>query len=123
VTTITFGQRLRQLRREAKLTLLDLADDKGCTIVYISAIERGEKNPPSPKVIEAILKKLGRLDLLDEMLLLALRSRKSIEIQLHDKSPEAAEMLACLARRVEQGDMPPELASEVLDLLKKGDKK
>lgn len=40
-----FGQRLRELRQQKKLTQEDLADKAGMHFTYIGQIERGIRNP------------------------------------------------------------------------------
>jgi len=42
---MTLGQRLRELRREAGLTLKELEEKCGISVPYLSDIERGRSNP------------------------------------------------------------------------------
>ena len=42
-----FGTRLRRIRHERGLTLLQVASDIGCSGVYLSEVERGIERPPN----------------------------------------------------------------------------
>ena len=67
MATISFGQRLRELRTVNHLSLRDLAQQIGVHYVYISQIERGLEKPS-----ENLVKKIAELFHLanvDEMLL------------------------------------------------------
>lgn len=55
---IAFGQRVRALRKEAKLTQEDLAARSGLSKNYVGETERGERNP-SLLVIHAFAGGLG----------------------------------------------------------------
>lgn len=102
----TFGGALRQLRRRnpRNVSLADLADEIDCSVTYLSAIERNERNPPSNAKIEKLLKYLGEEAELDRMLELAVGARRCIEIPIDGTKKHLVPMLAGLARRIEQGD-------------------
>ena len=68
-----FGEELRRLRRAKEMSLADLADAIGCSIVFISDVERGKRNPPSPQKIRTLLATMGEERRFSEMLLLAAR--------------------------------------------------
>ena len=51
---VTFGEFLRMRRQMCELTLEDLAQKIGSHKGYISGIENGKVNPPSPKVIKRL---------------------------------------------------------------------
>ena len=112
-----FGGELRRLRRAKELSLADLADAIKCSIVYISDIERGKRNPPSPQKIRNLLAKMREEDRLSEMLLLAAKSRQSIRISVEDKNDEVAEMLVALARRCDEGSLDEDLARRIKKIL------
>jgi transcriptional regulator with XRE-family HTH domain len=112
-----FGDRLRGLRRAKGLSLADLADALKCSIVFISDVERGKRNPPSPKKIRALLVRMGEQTRLLEMLKLAAQSRQSIEIPVEGKNDQVADMLVALARRCDEGGMDDALARKIKDIL------
>lgn len=112
-----FGEQLRRLRRAKELSLADLADTIGCSIVHMSDIERGRRNPPSPERIRKLLVKMGEEQRLSEMLVLAARSRQSIEIPVEDKNDQVADMLVALARRCDEGSIDEELARKIKQIL------
>lgn len=65
-----FGTKLKQLRKERRITQRDLADRTGIDFTYISKMENGKlENPPSEKTITNIAKSLGTDA--EELLLLA----------------------------------------------------
>ena len=112
-----FGDELRRLRRTAGLTLKDLADEIGCTIVYVSDVERGRRNPPNPKKIQKLLARMDQEDKFAELLFLAARSRQSIEISVEDKTDDVASMLVALARRCDEGSLDDEMLRQLRDIL------
>lgn len=112
-----FGDELRRLRRAKELSLADLADTIGCSIVYMSDVERGRRNPPSPEKIRKLLVTMGEEQRLSEMLVLAARSRQSIEISVEDKNDQVADMLVAPVRRCDEGSLDDELARKIKEIL------
>ena len=113
-----FGKELRMLRKAAKLNLVDLANALDCSVAYISAVERGEKNPPGPDAIHKLLVRLGRPDQFANMVTLAIRSRNTIEIPLKNVSDSLANALVSLARRCDAGEaISPEEEDQVMILV------
>ena len=102
-----FGKRLRVLRRRNPndITLADVADHLGCSVAYVSAIERGKRNPPSNERIRSLLQFLGEESVTDEMIELAVLARKSVEIPIDGKNPKLTSLLLGLARRTESGGL------------------
>ena len=119
----TFGSELRRMRGEARLTLVHIADHMGWSIVYVSDIERNRRNPPAPRDIEKILRRLGKESSLPEMMRLAAEARKSIEIRLSgENSLEVKNMLIALARQVDEGSLDQEIARQIQEILDRGKK-
>ena len=112
-----FGEALRRLRRAKEMSLVDLADSIGCSIVYLSDVERGRRNPPSQQKIEKLLAAMGEDDRTVEMLVLAARSRQSIEIPVEDKNDHVTDMLVALARRCDEGSLDEEIARRIKEIL------
>ena len=56
---MTFGNRLKELRKRKGLTLKALADIIGSSKGYLSGIEHGKVNPPSDKFVRRIARAVG----------------------------------------------------------------
>lgn len=54
----TFGQQLRRLRRQQRLTQMDLAMAVGVSNTYISALESGRKPAPPHELVIALARSL-----------------------------------------------------------------
>lgn len=94
----TFGALLRSFREAAKMTLKDVSMSMDWSIVYLSDIERGRRNPPSAADIQKLAAIIGcsQIKLLDQ----ANRDRDRIEILLSDNKHRTANDAALtLARR------------------------
>lgn len=92
----SFGRHLRGLRVRAGLKLKDLAEKMNWSSVYVSDIEMGRRNPPSPEKINQIASALG----IDpkELLDLADKEMKKVVLDLDHESPKRTEMALMLAR-------------------------
>jgi PAS domain S-box-containing protein len=56
---MTFGQRLRELRKAKGMTQRELAQKTGISFAYVSKLETGAMPPPRQKIIVALAKVLG----------------------------------------------------------------
>ena len=112
-----FGEELRRLRRAKEMSLASLADSIRCSIVFMSDVERGRRNPPDPQKISKLLEAMGEGQRLSEMLRLAAQSRRSIEISVEDKNDQVADMLVALARRCDEGSLDDEIARKIKEIL------
>ena len=56
---MTFGQRLRELRKAKGMTQRELAQKTGISFAYVSKLETGVMPPPRQKIILALAKVLG----------------------------------------------------------------
>lgn len=94
-----FGQTLRNLREKAGFNLKKLADALGWSVVYLSDIERGRRNPPTTTKI-ADMVKIMNLDLDDyfELIDTACIQKDRVELELTSKSKEVTETALILAR-------------------------
>lgn len=54
-----FGEHVRELRHSKGLTLESVGKAAGINKAYLSGVENGRVNPPSPKVVRGIAKALG----------------------------------------------------------------
>jgi PAS domain S-box-containing protein len=59
---MTFGQRIRELRRTKGLTQRDLAKKAGISYAYVSKLETGTMSPPRHRVIQTLARILGATD-------------------------------------------------------------
>ncbi|ACL18715.1 transcriptional regulator, XRE family [Desulfitobacterium hafniense DCB-2] len=84
-----FGNTLKNLRKQHKITQRDLAERVGVDFTYISKIETGAiANPPSEKTIIQIAKVLGTNA--DELILLAKKVPETIRETIVDDDLAAA---------------------------------
>ena len=58
-TQLEFGELLRQLRKERKKTMGDVANLLGVSVPFVSDVERGNRTPFSPERIHQIAKYLN----------------------------------------------------------------
>lgn len=111
-----FGERVKELRRELRLTQAELAKrirkEPGvkADVTYISKIENGKLDaPPSETLIRALAKVLhtNAEDLLD----LAGKFDTRALQQLVNQTPEAGILL----RRLQSGDLTPEQIRKIVN--------
>lgn len=93
---IKFGAFLRKEREKSNLTLKDITDKMGWSVVYLSDIERGKRNPPSDNNLFKISKILGIR--FWELLDLANRERGRVELSLHGKSESVTNLALYLSK-------------------------
>ena len=93
-----FPDRLRELRRVARLSQRALAERVGIDFTYLSKIENGRVEPPSEGVLQRIAKeladKLGRdeTELADELITLAGKIPSDLAETL-SRNPEVVRLL------------------------------
>lgn len=117
----TFGVALREARRDAKETLLSLASSTSPpqSVAFVSQVERGEKNPPSEKVISAWLQKINCGHRIKEFLDLARISVRHVQVSTKGKSPTATNVLTALARNYEEGSLPEDVWKALQKVIEK----
>jgi transcriptional regulator with XRE-family HTH domain len=91
-----FGQRLRQARERNGMRLKDLADALGWSVVYLSDIELGRRNPPATDKIFALAALLHEPT--EEFLNSADTDRQRVELELDERRPHLTEAALMLAR-------------------------
>ena len=110
---MTFGERVRELRKAKRLTLRDVAAKVAINFTYLSKIENGRldfSDAPSEKLIRKLAKALGGD--VDELLLLAKKVPDRIRRRVLER-PDAFRKLAALdddtldevLRQVERGQV------------------
>ena len=97
-----FGERLRELRKEAGLSQRDLAERVEIDFTYLSKIENARVEPPSETVIRKIgyelseVLKVDMTELTDQLITLAGKIPSDIA-QTLSENPEALRILRSLA--------------------------
>jgi transcriptional regulator with XRE-family HTH domain len=115
----TFGNELRAIRRNAKLTLLDLAKVAGLSVAYVSQIERGERNPPNNTVIVIWLRLMKCSHRLDEFIELAKSSQTRVSVPLDNTRSKANSVLTALARSYEENNLGEDVWTEIRTILER----
>jgi transcriptional regulator with XRE-family HTH domain len=112
---LPFGELLRGLRRAAGFTLRRLGAALGVTHVCVGNWERGDRLPPEPDRLAAIVGVLGCPERLPE-LLAAAEAAGAVNVQLVAR-PAAASVALLLRDRVAERDLDPATAAELRRLL------
>lgn len=102
-TGTQFGENLRKWRRDSNLTLRELAADIGLSLVHVSEIERGKKNPPDEPTLLRWLWKLGKDHKAAEMHQLAAVARTSVRIDLSSCDDETRRLVIDMADMIADG--------------------
>ena len=104
---MTFGQRLRVLRKAKGMTQRELAQKTGISFAYVSKLETGVMPPPGQKIILALAKVLGANNAdTDELFGLAKKMPSDL---LKDVDTQMIEMLRSL-QHGEEAPAPESLA-------------
>jgi transcriptional regulator with XRE-family HTH domain len=74
---LSFGEYIRDLRKQLRLTQRDLASRVGIDVGYISKIEAEKVPPPSEKVIERLASVLGADK--DQLMILAGKAPRDLQ--------------------------------------------
>lgn len=114
---VKFGDRIRQLRKEKKKSLKDVAEVLGVSIVYISDVERNRRTPPRIEVLEKWVEALEAQEHFDELMTLATVSRKRIAIKVDKLSPPVIRTLLRLQKACERGEITEETAAKISQLI------
>jgi len=111
-----FGKRVRQLRIEADLLMMDQAKGLGVSTTYVSATEIGTKQPSIgyvQKIIEFFAEKgIHAEDLID----LADQAREEIRLNIADYSSSDKSLVSAFARQF--SEMTDSDKTTIRDLLK-----
>ncbi|HFC97511.1 MAG TPA: XRE family transcriptional regulator [Thermosulfurimonas dismutans] len=109
-----FGETLRALRIKRKLRLKDVAQAMGWSVVYLSDLERGHRNPPKPEVIAKLARVLNVPA--GELLAAASEDKRHVELPL-ETSPSKREVALLLARTWDE--LTDEEARKIVEILKR----
>ena len=113
----SFGGLVRALREHMGKTIKDLASYMNWSIVYLSDIERGRRNPPAVDALKKMALFLQCNE--DELIDSANKERKRVEIELKSGSINATDTALLLARR--WSDLTEQQLSDIMEILKKKD--
>jgi transcriptional regulator with XRE-family HTH domain len=107
---VRFGVEVRNARVKKGVSLRKLSDELGFTPAYVSDIERGNRNPPSP---ERVAKWAKVIDVdADRLIHLASIDRPSVEL-VNNGSLDKSELANMLARAWQ--DMTPDQVHRLKD--------
>jgi len=112
--TMEFGRRLRELRKQKKISQRDLATQVAVDFTYLSKIEGGRLAPPSEDVIRRLAQALDADE--NELINLAGKVPKDLKAVL-EESPQAVELLRVLSER----KLPNDTYRQMLDLARESD--
>ena len=104
-----FPERLRELRKAARLSQRALAEKVGVDFTYLSKIENGRVEPPSESVLQRIAKELAselgmdEIELADELITLAGKIPSDLAETL-SRNPEVIRFLRSVGDDVRSPD-------------------
>ena len=100
-----FGEKVRKLRQERKISLKKMAEDLGVSSAYFSALEHGHRGQPGSGLVQQIC---GYFDLIwddsEEMRRLAQLSHPRVVVDTAGLSPKATELANTLAQNIQEMD-------------------
>jgi len=112
-----FGDRIRQLRKDKKKKLRDVASALGVSVVYVSDVERNRRTPPRIEVLEKWVEAIEAGQHFEELVALATDSRKRINIKVDRVSPNVVKTLLRLQKVCERGELTEEMAAKISQIL------
>ena len=100
-----FGMKVRELRKNRKITLKRMAEDLDVSSAYFSALEHGHRGQPGSGLVQQIC---GYFELIwddaEELRRLAQLSHPRVVIDTSGLSPEATELANTLAVKIQDLD-------------------
>lgn len=100
-----FGQKLRQLREQRKLTQAQMAEAVGVSAAYLSALEHGKRGRPSWHLVQSIIQHLGIIwDEAEELIKLSRISHPKVTIDTSGLSPLATQLANELSVKISKLD-------------------
>lgn len=93
-----FGERMRKLRAERKVTLKDMAEAIGVSSAYLSALEHGKRGRPGWHLLQRIISYFNIIwDDAEDVVRLARLSHPRVVIDTSGLEPSATELANRLA--------------------------
>jgi transcriptional regulator with XRE-family HTH domain len=96
-----FGAKVRELRKQRKVSMKDMADAIGVTPAYLSALEHGHRGLPSWYLVQRIIAYFNVIwDEAEEITRLARLSHPRVVVDTSGLSPAATELANKLAENI-----------------------
>jgi transcriptional regulator with XRE-family HTH domain len=96
-----FGAKIRELRKQRKVSMKDMADAIGVTPAYLSALEHGHRGLPSWYLVQRIIAYFNVIwDEAEEITRLARLSHPRVVVDTSGLSPAATELANKLADNI-----------------------
>jgi transcriptional regulator with XRE-family HTH domain len=96
-----FGAKVRELRKQRKVSMKDMADTIGVTPAYLSALEHGHRGLPSWYLVQRIIAYFNVIwDEAEEITRLARLSHPRVVVDTSGLSPAATELANKLADNI-----------------------
>lgn len=100
-----FGERMRKLRAERKLTLKQMAEDIGVSSAYLSALEHGKRGRPGWHLLQRIISYFNIIwDEAEDVVRLGRISHPRVVIDTSGLEPSATELANRLADDISELD-------------------
>ncbi len=100
-----FGEKLRALRQERRVSQKDMASAIGVSAAYLSALEHGRRGAPTWTLIQKIIGYFNIIwDDAEELARLAETSHPRVRIDTSGLTPAATELANLLAENIEKLD-------------------
>lgn len=112
-----FGEKLRSLRAQRKITQKDFARSIGVSAGYLSALEHGHRGKPSWPLVQRIVGELGIIwDEAEDLQRLAQLSDTRVVVDTTQTSANATLLANLLAERI--GSLDDKQIARIIDLVK-----
>jgi len=100
-----FGEKLRALRAERRVTLKEMAAGLGVSSAYLSAVEHGHRSRPNRRFVHRVCQYLNIIwDEAEELQSLADRSHPRVTVDTAGLSPRATELANRLSEEISRFD-------------------
>ncbi len=100
-----FGAKLRELRRERRVSQKEMAAALGVSAAYLSALEHGRRGAPNWAMVQKIIGYFNVIwDDAEDLQRLAARSRPRVPVDTAGLSPAATEFANLVADRIGELD-------------------
>jgi transcriptional regulator with XRE-family HTH domain len=119
VSNSSIGQYLRQKRREAGLTLREVASSIGVSEVFLGEVERGVRPSVKPERLLQLQEAVPGFSATEAEARLV--GSRAMKLDLRDAPPEYQQLGVALARRIDRRDIPVRDLEDLMRILRGGD--